>query len=131
MKKTWNYVCVVKPNDKTSDTNDDVTTKDQHSAHEMRHLTSEGARSLLFSFVQSFVVIFAHCTSHRVAQGSACFALMSSMHAVSVTLRLRALHSIQLLLLLILFQSGVFTQASEIALEPLLSAPLCPAQGRR
>ena len=27
MKKTWNYVCVVKPNDKTSDTNDDVTTK--------------------------------------------------------------------------------------------------------
>ena len=27
MKKTWNYVCVVKPNDKTSGTNDDVTTK--------------------------------------------------------------------------------------------------------
>ena len=26
-KKTWNYVCVVKPNDKTSDTNDDVKTK--------------------------------------------------------------------------------------------------------
>ena len=26
-KKTWNCVCVVKPNDETSDTNDDVTTK--------------------------------------------------------------------------------------------------------
>ena len=27
VKKTWSYVCVVKPNDKTSDTNDNVTTK--------------------------------------------------------------------------------------------------------
>ena len=26
-KKTWNYVCVVKPNDETSDTNDNVKTK--------------------------------------------------------------------------------------------------------
>ena len=26
-EKTWNYVCVVKPHEKTSDTNDDVTTK--------------------------------------------------------------------------------------------------------
>ena len=34
--------------------------------------------------------------------------LMSSMHAVSVTLRLWALHSIQLPLLLILFQSPAF-----------------------
>ena len=46
--------------------------QDQHSAHETRHLTSERARSLFVSFVQSCVVIFTHCTPHRVAQGSAC-----------------------------------------------------------
>ena len=39
--------------------------QDQHSAHETRHLTSECARSLLVSFVQSCVVIFTHCTPHR------------------------------------------------------------------
>ena len=27
MKKTWNYVCVVRQHDETSDTNDDVTSK--------------------------------------------------------------------------------------------------------
>ena len=52
MKETWNYVCVVKPNDKTSDTNDDVTTKTntvhmkrdtwQVSVHSL-HTTSRGS----------------------------------------------------------------------------------------
>ena len=70
--------------------------QDQHSAHETRHLTSECARSLLVSFVQSCVVIITHCTPHRVAQVVRVFALISSMHEVSVTLRLWALHSIQL-----------------------------------
>ena len=35
MEKTWNYVSVVKPNDETSDTNDDVTTK-TNTAHMKR-----------------------------------------------------------------------------------------------
>ena len=48
------------------------------------------------------VVILTHCTPHRVAQ---VFALISSMHEKSVTLRLGALHSIQLPTLLILLQS--------------------------
>ena len=43
--------------------------QDQHSAHETQHLTSECARSLLVSYVQSCVVIFTHCTPHR---GSSC-----------------------------------------------------------
>ena len=30
---TWYYVCVVKPSDKTHDTNDDVTTKTQSTFH--------------------------------------------------------------------------------------------------
>ena len=60
--------------------------QDQHSAHETRHLTSECARSLVVSFVQSCVVIFTHCTPHRVAQVVRVFALISSTHEVSVTL---------------------------------------------
>ena len=79
--------------------------QDQHSAHKTRHLTSECARSLLVNSVQSCVVIFTHCTPHRVAQVVRVFALISSMHEVSVTLRLWALHSIHLpLLFLVVLQ---------------------------
>ena len=42
--------------------------QDQHKAHETRHLTSECARSLLVSSCCVCVVIFTHCTPHRVAQ---------------------------------------------------------------
>ena len=43
--------------------------QDQHTAHETRHLTNACARNFLVSFYQSCVVIFTHCTPHRVAQG--------------------------------------------------------------
>ena len=76
--------------------------QDQHSAHETRHLTSECARGPLVSSC------CRHLHSlHTTSRGSRVrvFALISSMHEVTVTLRLWALHSIQLHLLLILFQS--------------------------
>ena len=79
--------------------------QDQHKAHETRHLTSECARSLLVTSCCVCVVILTHCTPRRVAQVVRVFALISSMHEVSVTLRLWALHSIQLPTLLILLQS--------------------------
>ena len=96
MKKTWNYVCVVTQHDKTSNTNDDVTTK-INTVHEKRQLTSECARSLLVSSCCRHLHSL-HTTSRdsRVRV----FALISSMYEVSVTLRLWALHSIQLLLLI-------------------------------
>ena len=58
--------------------------QDQYSAHETRHLTSECARSLLVSFVQSCVVIFTHL--HTTSRGS-------SGPRVCTHLRLWALHS--------------------------------------
>ena len=45
-KKTWNYVCVVKPNDKTSDTNDVVKTK-TNTKHMKRDTWQVNASSLL------------------------------------------------------------------------------------
>ena len=102
MKKTWNCVCVVKPNDKTSDTDDDVTTK-TNPVH-MKRDTSQVNVHVVFLLVR-VVVIFTHCTPHRVVQVVRVFALISSMHEVSDTLRLRALHSIQLPLLFILLKS--------------------------
>ena len=46
-EKTWNCLCVVKPNDETFDTNDNVRTK-TNAVHMKRDtLTSECARSLL------------------------------------------------------------------------------------
>ena len=77
--------------------------QDHHSAHETQHLTSECARSPLVSFVQSCVVIFTWL--HTTSWLKLCACLTSSMHVVSVTLRLWALHSIQLPLLLIILQS--------------------------
>ena len=59
--------------------------QDRHSAHETRHLTSECARSLLVSSCCRHL----H-PSHTTSRGSRVrvFALISSMHEVSVTLRL-------------------------------------------
>ena len=86
-KKTWNFVCVVKPNDETSDTNDNVKTK-TNTEHMKRDLTSECARSLL---VSSCCVCVCHTHSlHTTSRSSSCprVCLVSSMHEVSVTLRL-------------------------------------------
>ena len=47
-KKIWNYVCVMKSNDITSDTNDDVTTK-TNTVHMNATLTSEFACGHLVS----------------------------------------------------------------------------------
>ena len=94
--------------------------RDQHSAHETRHLTSECARSLLVSFVQSCIVIFTHCTPHPVAQVVRVFALISSMHEVSVTLRLWALHSIQLPLLFVLPLLSILLQSPAVPAALLL-----------
>ena len=66
-KKTWNCVCVVKPNNKTSDTNDDVTTK-TNRAH-MKRDTWQVNVHVVFLLVR-VVVILTHCTPHRAAQGS-------------------------------------------------------------
>ena len=68
-KKTWNCVCVVKPNDETSDTNDDVTTK-TNTVH-MKRDTWQVSVHVVCLLVR-VVVIFTHCTPHRVAQGSSC-----------------------------------------------------------
>ena len=82
-KKTWDFVCVVKPNDKTSDTNDNVTTK-TNTVH-MKRDTWQVSVHVVFLFVR-VVVIFTHCTPHRVAQVVRVFELISSMHDLSVTL---------------------------------------------
>ena len=100
-KKTWNCVCVVKPNDKTSNTNDIVTTK-TNTVH-MKRDTWQVSVHVVFLLVR-VVVIFTHCTPHRVAQVVRVFALISSMHEVSVALRLWALHSMQLPLLFLHLQ---------------------------
>ena len=92
---------MVKPYDKTSDTNDDVTTK-TNTMH-MKRDTWQVNVHVVFLLVHD-VVIFTHCTPHRVAQVVRVFALISSMHEESVTLRLWALHSIQLPRLLIRLQ---------------------------
>ena len=60
-KKTWNYVCVVKPNEWRRE------NQEQHKAPETRHLTSECARSLL---VRSCC---RHTHSlHTTSRGSSC-----------------------------------------------------------
>ena len=91
MKKNWKYV--------RGDTERwnvrhqwQRDNQDQHSAHETRHLTSECARSLLVGSCCRYL----HSLPHRVTQVVRGFALISSMHEVGVTLRLWALHSIQL-----------------------------------
>ena len=71
--------------------------QDQHSAHETRHLTSECARS----FHVSPCCLHTH-SLHKISRGSRVrvFALITSMHEASVTLRLWAVHSIRLPLLI-------------------------------
>ena len=64
-KKTWNYVCVVKPNDKTSDTNDDVKTK-TNTKH-MKRDTWQVNVHVVFLLVR-VVVILTHGTPLCVAQ---------------------------------------------------------------
>ena len=66
-----------------------------------RHLTSERARSLLVVLRRH--LHSSHTTSRGLSYARVC--LISSMHEVSVSLRLWALYSIQLLLLLIHLQS--------------------------
>ena len=62
-KKTWNCVCVVKPNDKTSDTNDDVTTK-TNTVHMKRDTwqvnVHVGFLLVLFSLASSSSLIAHH-----------------------------------------------------------------------
>ena len=60
-KKTWNYVCVVKPNDKTSDTNDDVTTK-TNTKH-MKRDTWQVNVHAVFLLVRFVVAHSLHTTS--------------------------------------------------------------------
>ena len=103
-KKTWNCVCVVKTERWDVRHQWRRENQDQHSAHETRHLTSECARSLLVSSCCRHTHSL-HTTSRGSRLKSACLQLISSMHEVSVTLRLWALHSIQLPTLLILLQS--------------------------
>ena len=63
-KKTWNYVCVVKPNNETPDTDDDVKTK-TNTKH-MKRDTCQVNVHVVFLIVR-VVVILTHCTPHRVA----------------------------------------------------------------
>ena len=88
--------------------------QDHHSAHETQHLTSECARSLLVSFFFFSVLrrpLHSLHTTSWLKWLKLCPCLASSMHmhmhVVSVTLRLWALQSSQLPLLLILFRSPV------------------------
>ena len=57
---------MVKPNDKTSDTNDDVSTK-TNTVH-MKRDTRQVSAHVVFLLVR-VVVIFNHCAPRRVAQG--------------------------------------------------------------
>ena len=66
-KKTWNCVCVVKPNGETSDTNDDVKTK-INTKHMKLYTWHECAHSILVSSCSVCVVKLTHCSPHRVAQ---------------------------------------------------------------
>ena len=103
----WYCVCVVKRSDEPHDTNDNVTTETQstfHTAHINFQHVNWCMRDPMCAKSSSQVLVVTICTPHRGSSLS-CASLMSSMHAVSVTLRLWVLHSIQLPLLLILFQS--------------------------
>ena len=106
-KKTWNYVCVVKPNGETSDTNDNVETK--INTKHMKLYTWQVNVHVVFLLVRvvfaSSYSLIAHHIAWLKAQVVRVFCLISSMHEVSVTLRLWALHSIQLRTLFILHQS--------------------------
>ena len=75
-----------------------------HSAHEPKHV-NWCTRDSMCAWSSSQVLVVMICTPHRGPRLKLCASLMSSMHAVSVTLRLWALHSIQLPLLLIHLQS--------------------------
>ena len=66
--------------------------QDHHSAHETRHLTSECARGLLVSSCSRHLHSL-HTTSRGSRLKCARVCLISSMHEVSVSLRLWALHS--------------------------------------
>ena len=104
--------------------------QDQHSAHETRHLTSECARSLLVSSCCSSSSLIAHHIAWlKGLTGSSVFALISSMHEVSVTLRLWALHSMQLPTLLILLQFPVAPTA--LLLPRGYVVTLCTPPNRR
>ena len=74
------------------------------------------------------VVILTHWTPHRVAQVVRVFALISSMHEMSVTLRLRALHSIQFPTLPNLLQSPAAPAAFQL---PRYVVTLCTPPTRR
>ena len=94
--------CVTKPSDKTHDTNDNVTTKTTSTFHT--------AHMNLNTWIDARVIPRAHGPAVRFRslwfnitswmKFMLCASLMSSMHVVCVTLRLWALHSIQLPLLL-------------------------------
>ena len=100
-EETWNCVFVVKPNDKTSDTNDDVTTK-TNTAH-MKRDTWQVNVHVVFLLVR--VGLHTH-SLHTTSRGSSPCVCTHLIHAWrSVTLRLWALHFFQLPTLLILFQS--------------------------
>ena len=86
----------------------DLTGSTRKQESEMRReprkssiLTSQCARSLLVSSCCRHL----HLIAHHIAWLKLCACLTSSMHVVSVTLRLWVLHSIQLPLLLIPLQS--------------------------
>ena len=113
------YVCVVIQHDKTSDTNDNVTTK-TNTVH-MKRDTWQVSVHVVFLLVLFSLASSSSLIAHHIAwlkgltSSSPCvFALISSMHEVSVT-RLWALHSIQLPTLLILLQ---FTAALAALLLP-------------
>ena len=70
-RKLENWVCVVKPNDETSDTNEDVKT--ETNTKHMRRDTWQVVVHVVFLLVR-VVVILTHYSPHRVAQaqGSTC-----------------------------------------------------------
>ena len=62
IKKTWDYVCVMKLNDKTCDTNETNTVH-------MKRDTWQVGVHVVFLLVR-VAVIFTHCIPHLLAQGS-------------------------------------------------------------
>ena len=109
----WYCVCVVKPSDKTHDTNDNATTKTQSTFH-----TSHTNLNTWILHPAQFhvrIVQWSGLGRHDLHTTSwlkfdLCASLMS-IHALSVSLRLWALHSNQLPLLFIFFQYLAVTPA--------------------
>ena len=96
-----------------------------HSAHEPQQV-NWCTRDPMCAQSSSQVPVVMICTPHRGSRFKLCARLTSSMHVVSVTLRLWALHSIQLPRLLILSQSPPVPPAPPYRRWDLLMSPTSP-----